>query len=346
MSTKAKKLPSGNWRARVSYKGEDGKRHFQSFTASTKKEAEYMAAEFELDKAQTTDTGNLTMGEAIDQYIELKRPLLSPTTIHRYEWTRKIAFQDIMGIPLRKITSEMLDSAVKKEMKRPKQYNKGTQSAKSVKNAYGLISAVLNRFLPEKTFRVDLPRVARQIRTLPEPAAVYEAVRGTDIELACLLAMWLSFTESEIRGLTKSNSIDGDYITIREVMVSIGSKSVTKELAKTDTRIRRHKMPPHIKDLVDAVEGDVLVPFTASCLYKKFKRKIHKAGLPDISFHDLRHINASVMAVLRIPDKYAQERGGWATDNIMKTVYTETFSEERERVDAVIDGYFEKIVKN
>lgn len=37
-----------------------------------------------------------------------------------------------------------------------------------------------------------------------------------------------------------------------------------------------------------------------------------------MTFHDLRHLNASVMAALRIPDKYAQERGGWKSDKIMK----------------------------
>ena len=62
--------------------------------------------------------------------------------------------------------------------------------------------------------------------------------------------------------------------------------------------------------------------------------------MPGITFHDLRHINASVMAMLRIPDKYAQDRGGWKTDHVMKSVYTEVFSEERQRVDTVVDDYF------
>ena len=60
-----------------------------------------------------------------------------------------------------------------------------------------------------------------------------------------------------------------------------------------------------------------------------------------MTFHDLRHVNASVMALLRIPDKYAQERGGWKSDKVMKKVYQQTFSDERERVDDVIDQYFE-----
>lgn len=45
---KAKKLKSGNYRVLVpDYKDENGKWHYKSFTAKTKKEAEYMAMEFE-----------------------------------------------------------------------------------------------------------------------------------------------------------------------------------------------------------------------------------------------------------------------------------------------------------
>ncbi len=50
------------------------------------------------------------------------------------------------------------------------------------------------------------------------------------------------------------------------------------------------------------------------------------------------------MALLRIPDKYIQERGGWKSDKIMKRVYTQTFAEEWERVDDTIDEYFENIL--
>ncbi len=60
-----------------------------------------------------------------------------------------------------------------------------------------------------------------------------------------------------------------------------------------------------------------------------------------MSFHDLRHMNASVMAMLQIPEKYALERGGWKTDAVMKNVYTHTFSKERKKVDGIIDSYFE-----
>ena len=63
-----------------------------------------------------------------------------------------------------------------------------------------------------------------------------------------------------------------------------------------------------------------------------------------MTFHDLRHLNASVMLMLGVPDKYAIERGGWSTEYVLKNVYQQTFSSERQRIDNLIDDYFSSIV--
>ena len=51
---KAKKLPSGNWRIRVySHTDDTGKKHYESFTAPTKQQAEMMGAKFAHDVVET-----------------------------------------------------------------------------------------------------------------------------------------------------------------------------------------------------------------------------------------------------------------------------------------------------
>lgn len=62
--------------------------------------------------------------------------------------------------------------------------------------------------------------------------------------------------------------------------------------------------------------GDSITEMTENAIGKRLTRILNTNGLAHITFHDLRHLNASVMLMLGIPDKYAMERGGWSSPNI------------------------------
>ncbi|MBM6870885.1 hypothetical protein H6B27_09695 [Pseudoflavonifractor phocaeensis] len=47
------------------------------------------------------------------------------------------------------------------------------------------------------------------------------------------------------------------------------------------------------------------------------------------------------MLALGVPNRYAQERLGHATDNMLKTVYQHTITAEQERVSEEIDSFFD-----
>lgn len=344
---KAKKLPSGTWRCQVyDYTDDNGKRHYESFTADSKKDAEFMAAQFAMEKEQRRHMSSSSLRNAIDAYIETSDAILSPTTIQGYRKIQKNAFSDIMELPLKKLTRQSLQDAVNLEAKRPnaKRKDKAPISAKTVHNEYGLITAVLNKYIPSLDCTVRLPQVETHIKDLPLPDEIYAAVKGSEVELAVMLAMWLSFSMSEVRGLKKSKSIRGNYLVVEEVVVDVDNQSIVKRKGKTKTRTRMHRMPAYIQELISRTDPqeDRLVPMTRSQVYFRFVKLIEKAGLKPMTYHDLRHVNASVMALLQVPDKYAQERGGWKTDAVMKKVYTHTFGQERQRVDNMIDEYFEE----
>lgn len=365
---KAKKLPSGSWRVLVYSHSEnvtdkDGnivydangkpkkKRIYESFTSDDpspngRKEAEYAAAEFALNKKKKCKPRNMTLSEAIDEYINNSDAVLSPTTIQGYKKIKRNSFQDIMNLPLKSLSQELIQAAVNKESKRISKRDGKTISPKTVINSYGLIASVLNRYYPDLEYTIKLPSQMERIKELPPPEVIMSIVKDTEIELPVLLAMWLSFSMSEIRGLKKSSIKDG-YITVKEVVVDVDCKAVRKEQAKTRTRIRRHEIPDYIHTLIDKTDPNVdeLVTLSGHAIYMRFKRLLEKNNIPHMTFHDLRHMNASVMAMLRIPDKYAMERGGWKTDKVMKKVYTHTFSEEREKVDSIIDDYFKNLLK-
>ncbi len=152
--------------------------------------------------------------------------------------------------------------------------------------------------------------------------------------------MWLSFTMSEIKGLTKFGSIKGNCIYIDKVTVHVNGKDIDKSIAKNQKRNRMLTIPDYIKELIDEVETDRLVTLSGKAVSNRFSYLLKKNGLPHMSFHDLRHVSASVMAMLNVPDNYAQDRGGWKTDKTMKSNYVQQFKTARSDVDKKIDDYF------
>lgn len=345
MAIKAKKMPSGNWWVQLSIgKDESGKNIRKSFTAPTKAEAEYAAAQYKMQHKKVKESfQKMTVRTAIEKYIKLSA-VLSPTTIDGYRKMLRTGFQTLLEMRVDKLTDEICQNAINAELLRPSRRG-GTVSPKTIINEWGLISSAL-RSVAGIRFDVRLPKAMKKAKIYPDPEIVINAVLGTSIELPCLLALWLSFSMSEIRGL-KYTDITGDIITINRVKVDVEGYPTVKENAKVDTRLRSHVLPTYILDLVKASPGygtdDFIVTQQPGTLRRGFQRIMRAKGY-EMTFHDLRHLNASVMLALNVPDKYAMERGGWKTPHVMKSVYQHTFSKERITVDQSINDYFEKII--
>lgn len=103
-------------------------------------------------------------------------------------------------------------------------------------------------------------------------------------------------------------------------MVNAGNKDDRKPQGKVPTRNCMHRIPPYIKQLINQVDGNIIILYSANAIYKHFTRVIAKSGISHMTFYDLRHLNASVIAMLQIPEKYAPELGGRKTDKVMKQV--------------------------
>lgn len=325
----ARKLPSGNYRVRVHIGGGS----YKSFTARTKKEAEFMATEY-LHKLKK-DAADMTVSEAITKYIDSKSNVLSPTTVSSYRGIARNNFQGIMQIKLKVLTSEDIQAEINNMAK--------NLSAKTISNAYGLLSATLKTYHPSLIPNVTLPQKQRKIKRLLPAETIYNAVKGTEIELPVLMAMWLGMRMSEIRGLKRSSITDDGCLIVDSVIVTVDGKHIEKTNAKTSDSKRKIKIPKYILSLINQSDSEYLVELTGQAIYKRFIRLLDKHHLPHMTFHDLRHVNASVMVQLGVPDKYAMERGGWSTTSTLKSVYQHTFTTEREIIDKRIDDYFNNI---
>ena len=349
MARKAHQLPSGSWNIQVPISKEwdesRGKWKYKmgSLTAPTKAEVELLAAEWELSHNEIKrKSANPVLKEAISAYIEKNKGILSESTISAYITARDHGFPELMNMRIRSITEDIMNAAIKREYSRKKEKGGAVISPKTVKNEYGLIATVCREY--NITWNVKLRSYKPPVHELSTPETLFKTFKGTDIELPVLLAMWMTLSMSEIRGLTKSGSIKGDLLYIDRVKIYAGGEDKIKPVAKNTTRNRGLTIPDYIKGLIDMVETDELVPLSSKVIEYKFRKIMEKANLPHMTFHDLRHVAVSTMEMLNIPDKYKQERGGWKTDSIMRSTYIQTFNPIRKAFDKMIDDYYEQII--
>lgn len=326
-------LPSGKWRCQIMV---DGKRIDVVEDDPSVAHAKALALKEGLIE-EHKPVKQLTVGEAIDRYIESKDAVLSPSTIRGYKQVREFDLQDIMNIQLSALTQEHIQRAINKMAK--------TKSPKSVRNAHGLLSAALTEFLPNMALRTTLPQKQKHeisIPTTEEVNFIAEKAKGTRFELPFLLAAWMGLRTSEIKGLTW-DCVQGDMLHIKQAIVE-GENGPVLKSTKTYSGNRKIPIPKYIKELIEQQphNDEYIVHYTKNSLYNHFRRLCKRYDLPHYRFHDLRHYQASVMLALGIPDKYAMERMGHASTNMLKTVYQHTMKSKSEEVADTVNSFFEQ----
>lgn len=294
----AHKLPSGSWRVQV-YAGKDaaGKRQYMSFTALTKKEAEYVALQWQVHyKEISRDSSAMTLQEAMEKYIQSKDGILSPSTLRGYDIILRNHLQGLMQTRLNRITAAMVQEAINQEAKPYVDSSGKTRelTPKSVRNIHALLSAVLAEYHPGLTLRTTLPQKERRELNILEPeqiATLLAAVDGDIMELPVLMGVWLCMRESEITALTW-DCVDfrQNTLTVKKALVRSKGNVWVEKATKTTSSTRTLNVPEHImgklKTAKDQAVSDRVIPLSAPCLYRRFKTILRKNGLPDIRFHD------------------------------------------------------------
>ena len=179
----AKKLPSGKWRVLLFVgKDLDGKRQYRSFTAGTKKEAEYLAAQYNQLHIEV-NRSEMSLREATERYIKSKENILSPSTVRGYYAVLRLYLSRLFATKIKDITAEIIQIEFNEFAK--------TYSPKTCRNAHGLITAVLRQERPELRINTTLPKKVKSGIYVPdeqEVADILPLVEGTKLEVPFVLA--------------------------------------------------------------------------------------------------------------------------------------------------------------
>lgn len=336
---KAIKLPSGQYRCRVRVDGQD-----VSITRDTEKAAVAEAMAIKAGIKQANKIENITLARAMEKYRNDRDGVLSPATLRGYKIIQENRFPDLMEKPVSRLTFSMIQVAVNQEAK--------NYSPKTVRNSYGLLTAVLGEYRPDLDLsRIKLPQKEETDKRIYSPGELrklLEHIRGSEVELPILLAVWLGLRRSEIIGLRWE---DVDYkngtISVREALVQDENNEYQVKGTKTVKSRRTLPCPQYILELISTQEqtGDRIITTPPQTIRNRMVRAAEAAGVPFIGLHSLRHQNASIMLSLNIPDKYAMERGGWSSNKTMKDIYQHTMDEGKQQAAAAIDQYFDDITK-
>lgn len=340
----AKKLPSGSWRV-IQYIGRDenGERLYKSFTADTKKEAEYMAAEYviEYKTALQKSQNTMTVREAMNDMIELKKPTISPATYRNYRQVFNGGYFDtifdkrIIDLDDRTV-QRLINSWVDKKL-----------SAKTIRNLHSVFLSTIKSVDKRIVFDVRLPQKYQSdiyIPTDDEVRLLIAESRDTLLELPILLAAYMGLRRSEIVALR------WDSVNLKKRKIHINSATVLGEGNVSFTKEPKSIAGKRYIDIPEAVheallrhrndDEDMVVPLTGSAIYNRFRKLQKKLNMNEFRFHDLRHYNASVMLALGIPDKYAMQRIGHSSTAILKNVYQHIMSEKQNEFSNILDDYF------
>lgn len=278
----------------------------------------------------------VTLEAAIDNYINSRRNVLSPSTLAGYNTVKKNRFKSVMHKPISEVSD--WQQVINEEALEC--------SPKTLKNAWGLISPALKNAgltLP----KVTLPQVAPKepVYLSPEQIKTFvAALKGTSVEIAALLGLH-SLRRSEIAALDWSN-VDLEKRTIKVAgSVVPGENWTLVEKPTNKNRTSTRTIPIMIPELYDALKavkdktGKVVTCYI-STVYERVNKVCEDNGLPKLGVHGLRHSFASLAYHVRMSEQAAMQIGGWSDYATMRKIYTHLSAQDVKQAENAMSDFY------
>lgn len=319
------KLPSGSYRIRQM---DHGKMYSLTIPYKPNKKD---AFELMQNKINHITEDSMRFEDAAKEYIKVKSNVLSPSTIRGYNTLLRNIPTSFLNEDITRMDSYTLQRFINSYA--------ATHSPKTVYNMNGFVMAVLRLYNPKVDISATLPQKPRTERYTPtsdDVKRIMDESRGTKYYIPLFLAC-LGLRNSEICALTIFD-LKGNELTINKAKVRADKGYVIKDVPKTDASNRVIVLPDAVADSIRE-QGFIYDGYPLQ-IDKHLRRVQSRLGIPSFGIHRMRHFFASYMHDLGYSDAIIQSLGGWATDNVMKSVYRHALNADEVRQSVVNDFSF------
>ena len=347
---KAQRLPSGSWRTLES-KVINGRMVRRSFTVSPDecggdsrkaRNLSELKARMWKEDVESLIVEGPTVKIALDNYIEDRSHVLSPSTIRGYNKMIP-SLEPVLDVPVADLCSSDLQRLINDMALDVK--------TKTIKNRIGFLLSALDYAGYDKKIKIRYPQNNSIKVKAPETDEVYCLLSdcGDAMRPIIALAAFGGLRRSEIAALKYGDiSRDLHLVYVRAAYVLGDAGYVYKPFPKTAGSIRSVELPAFVFDLLpsDGAPGDFLFTLTPAAISDRFRRLAARMNI-DSSFHGLRHFAASFRSDLGIPAKYIEEFGGWTPGSkILPDHYDNTLASSRRKYIDLANSYIEKEFKS
>lgn len=350
----------------------DGTRYYERFRGTTWSDVvieaetykkEYLAGMHRGEDSKMPQEKPLTLGEAMDKYIETCRVLsktedFSHATIPGYLSIRKNAFQDIMDKPVTSITVDDVQTSLEKRMTQDSERTGKPISTKSLRNEYYLLKPVLDKYAPDLNLKtIKLPKRKKRKLMVFENAEApiilkYAYEMHPEFFVYTLLTMNTGMRPSEVYALRwRDLSAAPQIALVNQQKLVYGAINVSK--ARTMNEFRKYEekttkteagervlthdwsMFETIYSVLPRGEDDEQVvkmnPRQQQYYWDKLRQDLN---LPkERRFYDLRHYHCSVMVAKGAPEDYIAADMGHSTIQMAHDVYVEIIGEKQRDIN-------------
>jgi integrase len=331
---------------RGAYYTAGGKRHYVSAKRKGECEKALRQAMSDADRGLLLDAGTLTLGDYLDKWLPSIKDTVRQRSWERYEQLVRVHIKPALGrLKLKDITRAHVKGLYREKLDagsspRTVQYIHVTLH-KALKDAVGdglLPKNVATGLKPSKPRRHEMNPLN------PEQAKAFLcAIRGDRYEALYVLAVHCGLRQGELLGLKWGDiDLDSGTLQVRRTM-SETRAGRTEENTKNGKgrridltrsvvealRTHRERQQQEIKGSASWQDHGLVFPSlvgtptnSKNLYYRSFKPILKRAGLPNITFHELRHTCATIRSMKGQHLKQVQELLGHSSVAITLDLYS------------------------